>query len=119
MRGWLLDNMIPRSVTLLLRDKGQRAIEVREALGQEASDKAIAAYAASEDLWLITRDPSCADDARVSGVPHVLIRTPQGRRRERDRLEETLDEIMRALAGPTDRVTLFQSIIRYESSSRR
>jgi predicted nuclease of predicted toxin-antitoxin system len=106
--------MIPRSVTRLLRDKGERAIEVREVLGQEASDKAIAAYAAAEDLWVITRDPSCADDARVARVPHVWIRTPQGRRRERDRLEQTLDEIKYALAGSTGRVTLFQSTIRFE-----
>ena len=109
MRGWLLDNMIPRSVTHMLRGRGEVAIEVRAALGQEAPDKAIAAYAAARGLWLITRDQGCADAARKAGAPHIWLRTPQGRGQERDRIDEMLDEIKAALGGSSDRVVLFQT----------
>lgn len=105
MRGWLVDNNVPRSVTWLLRDRGEDAVEVREALGQEAPDRAVVAYASAQGRWLITHDRGCARDAWHGGIPHVWLRTPETR--DRDRLQSVLVCVIADLEAGRTRVTLF------------
>jgi predicted nuclease of predicted toxin-antitoxin system len=105
VRGWLVDNNVPRSVTWLLCDKGEDAVEVRDVLGQEAPDIAVVAYAASQDRWLVTHDRGCAKDAWGGRIPHVWLRTPETR--DVDRLREVLAAAMTDLEAGCVRVTLF------------
>jgi predicted nuclease of predicted toxin-antitoxin system len=108
--GWLVDNNVPRSVTLLLRDHGQDAAEVRDALAHDAPDVAVVAYAASQNMWLITHDRGCARLALKAAVPHVWLRTPEPR--DADRLRELLDEVIPVLERGVVRVTLFLGSVR-------
>ena len=112
VRGWLVDNNVPRSVTVLLRDRGHEAVEVREALSHDAPDAAVVAYAHAQDLGLITHDRGCANRARRAGVVHVWLRTPE--QRDRDRLDGSLSEVSAAIAAGAVRVTLFFGSVRSE-----
>lgn len=106
-RGWLVDNNVPRGVTLLLGDAGQDVIEVRAALGQDASDDDVIAYAASQDRTLVTHDRGCARKALDRGVPHVWLRTPETR--DVDRLRAELGIVIGAIEVGVKRVTVLLS----------
>ena len=110
MGGWLVDNNVPRSVTHLLRDRGQDAVEVRAVLGQEAPDDVVAAYAVSQGMYLITHDRGCARIADRLSLPHVWLRTAEPR--DADRLREVLDPVLMALGAGVIRVIVFQTVLR-------
>ena len=110
MRGWLVDNNVPRGVTVLLVDRGEDAVEVRAVLGQDAPDDAVVAFAAAQDRWLITHDRGCARNALGKGVPHLWLRTPETDDVERLRTE--LDGVLPALEAGARRVTLFVGSVR-------
>lgn len=105
MRGWPVDNNVPRSVTVLLRDRGHEAVEVREVLSHDAPDAAVVACAHAQDLGVITHDRGCAARARRAGVVHLWLRTPE--QRDRDRLDGSLSDVMAAIGAGAIRVTLF------------
>jgi predicted nuclease of predicted toxin-antitoxin system len=108
--GWLVDNNVPRSVTLLLSDKGYDVVEVRAVLAHDAPDDAVVAYARARGLVLITHDRGCARRALASEVPHVWLRTREIQ--DRDRLEEALPEINAQLKGGAIRISLFLAVLR-------
>jgi predicted nuclease of predicted toxin-antitoxin system len=90
-----VDNNVPRGVTRLLRERGHHAIEVRERLGAEAPDTAIAAFARSEDLIVVTHDVEFARRCQTSDLPSLWLRTALTE--DRQRLEHVLDEVGEAL----------------------
>ena len=92
---------MPRSVTLLLRDRGWGAIEVREALAPDAPDSQVLAYSRATHRVLITHDRGLVHRARAAGHPFVWLRTRETD--DRDRLVAELPEIEAALArGATE-----------------
>lgn len=111
---WLVDNNVPRSVTVLLRDSGFDAIEVRSVLGQEAPDDAIAAYAVAEGLLVVTHDRGLARRASKGGVPHLWLRTREDQ--DRDRLRESLPVVLSLFDLGAVRVLLFANVIRMVAS---
>lgn len=113
MRGWLVDNNVPRGLTLLLVDRGEDAVEVRAVLGQDAPDDAVVAFAAAQERWLITHDRGCARNALAKGVPPPLGANPGDRRcrtpetEDAERLRAELDPVLHGLEHGARRVTLF------------
>lgn len=79
---WLIDNNVPRAVTLLLRDLGADVEEVRAILGQSASDDEIAAFARATGRCVITHDVKFAQASLRSGLPHVWLRLPESQARD-------------------------------------
>jgi predicted nuclease of predicted toxin-antitoxin system len=100
----LIDNNVPRSVTLLLRDAGHEAVEVRAVLGPQAEDSAVAAYAAARQLVLVTHDRGLARRAKDSGLKHIWLRTPEPD--DRDAMQSVLKEIESGLSGGAVRVAI-------------
>lgn len=97
---WLMDNNVPRSVTLLLRDAGHEAVEVREALSEGAPDADIDAYARSQGMTIVTHDRGLARRAARMGTPHLWLRTAEPS--DRSRVDDQLVAIeTRFLAGAT------------------
>ncbi len=93
----LLDNNVPRSVGLLLGDRGWDIVEVRAVLAHDAPDVDVLAYARATVRVLLTHDRGLARRARAAGHPSVWLRTPETQ--DRDRLESCLAEVEAALAG--------------------
>lgn len=58
---FLIDASLPRAATILLRQLGHEATDVRDAGMRDAADGTIAAYARREQLVLVTRDLDFAD----------------------------------------------------------
>lgn len=106
----LVDNMVPRSVTYLLRDGGIDSVEVREVLGQSAPDDAVAAYAAAFGYVLVTHDRALARRALASGLPHVWLRTREPQ--DRHRLAEVLEEVGKVIDAGALRVTVTRRTLR-------
>lgn len=79
---WLIDNNVPRAVTLLLRDLGADVEEVRVILGQTATDDEIAAFARATARCVITHDVRFARASLRSGLPHVWLRLPESQARD-------------------------------------
>lgn len=104
MRGWLVDNDVPRSVTRLLQAAGENAIEVRSVLGGDALDAAITAYAEAVDRWVVTKDREFAQRRRATGKPNLWLRTRQTE--DRDRLRDRLDETLAAVAAGASQLTM-------------
>ena len=71
----LVDNMVPRGVTLAFREEGHSAVEVRAVLGQQAEDAAVAAYALAQGYAVVTHDSGLVNRCRTLGIPHVILRT--------------------------------------------
>jgi predicted nuclease of predicted toxin-antitoxin system len=88
---YLVDNMVPRSVTRLLRRRGLSALEVREALAANAPDAVIAAYAQAEGRVVITHDRVLAERCLRDGLPHLWLRTREAD--DAERLDGELDRI--------------------------
>ena len=99
---WLVDNNVPRGVTRLLLDLGHEAAEVRQALGHDAPDSAVAAYAAAEGFVVVTHDRGLARRCLLAGIPHVWLRTRETQ--DRERLREALPDIEKAFASGSVRV---------------
>ncbi len=82
---WLVDNNVPRSVTLLLRDSGHDAVEVRQVLALDALDQEVAAYARAAGRIVLTHDRGLARRCLALGLVHLWMRTREpddvGRRR--------------------------------------
>ena len=95
--AWLLDNNVPRGVTHLLRDRGEDAVEVREALASNAPDADVLAYARATARVLVTHDAALARRARAVRHPCVWLRTREADDVERFRAE--LPSIAAALAA--------------------
>lgn len=101
---WLVDNNVPRSVTDLLRGRGDVALEVRSVLGANAEDTAIAAYARARGLRVVTHDTAFARVCKADGIPHLWLRTSE--HEDRARLAARLGEINAAFARGVVRVAL-------------
>lgn len=71
---YLVDNMVQRSVTRLLRRKGRLTVEVRDVLAFNASDAVVAAYAEVEGRVLITHDSLMAERCLRQKIPHIWLR---------------------------------------------
>jgi predicted nuclease of predicted toxin-antitoxin system len=99
---WLIDNNVPHGVTTLLLDLGHEAVEVRQALADNASDLAVAAYAAAESFVLVTHDRGLARRCLLAGIPHLWLRTPEPQ--DADRIREVLPAIEEAFAAGSVRV---------------
>lgn len=99
-----MDNNVPRGVTRLLRERGHVAIEVRERLGAEAPDTAIAAFARSEDLRVVTHDVEFARRCRANGVPALWLRTPFTE--DRRRLDDVFGTVVEAIAAGASQLVL-------------
>lgn len=106
----MIDNNVPHSVTLFLRDKGHDAVEVRDVLTHDAPDDAVVAYAASQHLILVTHDPGCARKATRQGVQHLRLRTSETQ--DRDRLRDAYAEVLGAIRFGATRVSLFKASVR-------
>lgn len=109
----LVDNNVPRSVTLLLLDRGHDAVEVRAVLGQDAPDDVVAAYAGAQGLIVVTHDRGLARRSARSTIPHLWLRTREPQ--DRERLEATIEEIAQAFAVGAIRIVLFASMVRVDS----
>lgn len=94
MRGWLVDNQVPRSVTRLFHEHGQIATEVRTVLGGDASDAAITAYAKANGLWVVTKDREFAKRRRPAGEPTLWLQTLQTE--DAERLRTRLPDVIGA-----------------------
>ncbi len=101
---WLVDNNVPRSVTDLLRGRGDVALEVRSVLGANAEDTAIAAYALVRELRVVTHDTAFARVCKADGIPHLWLRTSE--HEDRAKLAARLGEINAAFARGVVRVAL-------------
>ena len=101
---WLVDNNVPRSVTDLLRGRGDVALEVRSVLGADAEDSAIAAYALARGLRVVTHDAAFARACKADRIPHLWLRTSE--HEDRSRLAARLGEINAAFARGVVRVAL-------------
>jgi predicted nuclease of predicted toxin-antitoxin system len=95
--AWLLDNNVPRSVTHLLRDRGEDVVEVREVLAANAPDADVLAYARATASVLVTHDAALARRSRVIRHPCLWLRTREVHDVERFRTE--LAAIAAALAA--------------------
>lgn len=102
--GWLVDNNVPRAVTILLRDRGQEAVEVRDVLGADASDPAIAALAVAQGHRVVTHDVDFARRCRASGLPHLWLRTREFE--DHERLAAALPEVLEAFEAGALRVVI-------------
>jgi len=114
VRGWLLDNNVPRGVAHVLADHGEDAVEVRSALGQDAPDDVVVAYAVATKRWLVTHDRGCARSALVRGVAHVWLRTREPI--DADRVRDELAGMIAALSRGAIRVTVLNVGIRTTQS---
>jgi predicted nuclease of predicted toxin-antitoxin system len=103
-RGWLVDNNVPRGVTHLLRERGHVAIEVRDRLGGEAPDSAIAALARSEGLRIVTHDVEFARRCRANDVPALWLRTAFTE--DRQRLDDVFGEVVEAITSGARQLVL-------------
>ena len=103
---WLVDNNVPRGVTELLLDLGHDAVEVRQALADDAPDSVVAAYAAAEGFVLVTHDRGLARRCLLAGIPHLWLRTPEPQ--DEHRIREALPAIEDAFAQGSVRVVVSQ-----------
>lgn len=101
---WLVDNNVPRQVTVLLRDLGHDVREVREVLAANASDAAIAALARASGRRVVTHDTRFAGACRRDGIPHVWLRTAETE--DAERLRATLTAIEACFGDGALRVVL-------------
>jgi predicted nuclease of predicted toxin-antitoxin system len=101
---WLVDNNVPRAVTLLLRDPGADVEEVRAILGQTATDDEIAAFARATGRRVITPDVRFARAALRSGLPHLWLRLPESQ--ARDAIHESYVGIEKCLGAGARRVVV-------------
>ena len=101
---WLVDNNVPRAVTVLLRDLGADVIEVRAVLGQAATDDELAAFARATGRYVITHDVRFAQASLRAGLPHVWLRSPESR--DREAVEAKLEQIVGCLEAGAARVTV-------------
>lgn len=102
MRGWLVDDQLPRSVTRLLRARGQVAIEVRTVPGGDAPHAAITAYAKANGLWVTTKDRAFAKRRRASGEPTLWLQMLQTE--DIQGLRARLPDILGAIRAGTSQV---------------
>lgn len=98
---WLVDNNVPRQVTLLLLDLGHDAPEVRAILGPRAPDAAIARESGRR---VITHDIRFAGACRRDGVPHLWLRTVETE--DTERLRTAIQEIESCFGDGSLRVVL-------------
>ena len=113
MLRFLIDNMVPRGVTKLLRRLAHDAVEVRNVLTEDADDGAVVAYAHAQRRIVVTHDPGVARRCKAMGVQHVWLRT-----RESDdamRLEEIAGQLEAALQGTALRVRVHRQVLRVDS----
>lgn len=103
---YLSDNMVPRSVTRLLKKRGRSAIEVRQALSSDARDGIITAYAEEQRRVLITHDSLMAARCLRARVPHVWLRMRESE--DADSLDAELEAVEAAFALGEIRVTLIR-----------
>jgi predicted nuclease of predicted toxin-antitoxin system len=106
---WLVDNNVPRGVTALLLDLGHEAVEVRQALADNAPDSVVAAYAAAEGLVVVTHDRGLARRCLLAGIPHLWLRTREPQ--DRERIREALPAIAEAFAHGSIRVVASQRTV--------
>lgn len=90
----------------MLRLHAEEAIEVREVLGPTAQDSAIAAYARSEGLWIVTKDVAFATRCRAAILPTLWLRTPQTE--DEDLLRDRLVELIQAVEDGAMQLILFR-----------
>lgn len=101
---WLVDNNVPRQVTLLFRDLGHDALEVRAVLGARAPDAAIAAFARESGRRVVTHDIRFAGACRRDGIPHLWLRTNETE--DVERLRESIAAIEACFGDGVLRVVL-------------
>jgi predicted nuclease of predicted toxin-antitoxin system len=73
-------------------------------LGPSAPDNAIAAYARSQDLWIVTKDVEFARRCRVNGFATLWLRTRQIE--DAERLDERIVEVMIAVSNGAAQLVL-------------
>jgi predicted nuclease of predicted toxin-antitoxin system len=113
---WLVDNNVPRGVTELLLDLGHEAVEVRQALADNAADSVVAAYAAAEGLVVVTHDRGLARRCLLAGTPHLWFRTREPQ--DRERIREALPAIEDAFAQGSVRVVASRRTVTVGSDAR-
>jgi predicted nuclease of predicted toxin-antitoxin system len=101
---WLIDNNVPRQVTVLLRDLGHDVLEVRAVLAANAADAAIAALARASGRRVITHDIRFARACWRDAIPHLWLRTAETE--DRERIHATLAAIERCFGDGALRVVL-------------
>lgn len=106
---WLVDNNVPRQVTLLLRDLGHDVVEVREVLAAGAPDAAIAAFGRQSGRRVVTHDVGFARACRRDGIPHMWLRMPEAD--DARRIREEIERIETCFHAGAVRVTMTRSSI--------
>lgn len=101
---WLVDNNVPRQVTVLLRDLGHDVLEVRAVLAANAPDAAIAAFARASGRRVITHDIRFARACWRDGIPHLWLRTSETE--DVERLRGTIAAVETCLRDGALRVVL-------------
>lgn len=101
---WLVDNNVPRQVTVLLRDLGHDVLEVRAVLAANAPDAAIAALARASARRVVTHDIRFARACWRDGLPHLWLRTSETE--DVERLRETIAAIEACFGDGALRVVL-------------
>ena len=114
---WLVDNNVPHGVTTLLVDMGHQAVEVRQALADNAPDSAVAAYAAAESFVLVTHDRGLARRCLLAGTPHLWLRTPEPQ--DVDRIREALSDVEEAFSQGSIRVVASRRTLTTTPEARR
>jgi hypothetical protein len=111
---FLFDNMVPRGVARVLARQGHRAVPVRRALRQDASDAEIVAFALAQRLLIVTHDVGMARRARDARVQHVFRWGSEPVAEER--VAAVIGDIETLLDGTALRVTVFKATVRADSS---
>jgi predicted nuclease of predicted toxin-antitoxin system len=110
---WLIDNNVPRGVTVLLAESGHEPIEVRQVLAHNSPD---AAYAAAGCFVLVTHDRGLAKRCLLAGIHHLWLRTPEPH--DEGRVRDVLPAIEEAFAQGSTRVVVSRSTLRYGPDTR-
>jgi predicted nuclease of predicted toxin-antitoxin system len=79
MARFVLDEDVPRSLAVALRQAGHDASRVQEVGLKGASDREVFDFARSQQAALVTADVDLADARALGGKPHyglVLLRMP-------------------------------------------
>lgn len=114
---YLVDNMVQRSVTRLLRARGRSAVEVREVLAANAGDALVATYADVENRIVVTHDSLMAARCQRKGVRHVWLRMRESA--AVTRLAEELEAVEAAFRAGQLRVELLGPALRRPTGLRR
>ncbi len=108
----LMDNMVAGGVSRLFARRGHRVMPVRRALGQEASDAAIAAYAHAQRVVVVTHDGGMAARCKRLGVQHLWLRVSEAHAEAR--LADVVEQVETLLDGAALRVVVGRQPVRAE-----